>query len=430
MCFDLLPLRKKGELGKVSGRKHLNAFSAWLLAGIAIGLVGGLFSYQSRPPRFRSTAVLELSGLMSGDAEAHAVTVYRAHLLSEQTTGSALSLLNADYDQLVDQLPSTLPSESTIRLGFNDASLELAAEGSHFAGTAQNGMKFRLTCESVLPSRTSNILESWLLGSQHSANEAEPTESELDPIQTIMLLKTTSEARIAELRGKLIGMPLDQESRWEPGVGLVSASKVEWDQMQREAERLHERKAVLNEQLIRLKSQNVQKDTIPLSQGNAVSEGENPSNGNRVEQIDYPNANQREVSQGAFTTADKINYLKSEMDLIFESHLELSQKLRVLARKIDLEEQVAFEESVVRKELEQELQIRDQLLARVNSPSSAESRSSRIQVRILTQPSPPTQFAPVLLLHLGMGSVVGGGLMGMVSLFVFLVGIEDEVGTS
>ena len=152
----------------------MNALAAWLIAGIAIGLFGGLFSYQSRPPQFRSTAVLELSGLTSGDADANAVTVYRNHLLSEQSTGSALSLLNADYERLEDQLSSPLPLDSTVRLGFNDGSLELALEGSHFGGTSQNGTKFRLTCESVLPSRTSNVLESWLLGSQQSENETEP----------------------------------------------------------------------------------------------------------------------------------------------------------------------------------------------------------------------------------------------------------------
>ena len=413
----------------MSGRKHLNALAAWLIAGIAIGLVGGLFSYQSRPPQFRSTAVLELSGLTSGDADANAVTVYRNHLLSEQSTGSALSLLNANYERLVDQLSSPLPLDSTVRLGFNDGSLELALEGSHFGAASQNGMKFRLTCESVLPSRTSDILESWLLGSQQSENETEPRGSELDPMQTIMLLKTASEARIAELRGKLIGMPLDQESRWEPGQGLVSANKVEWDQMQREAERLHERKAVLNEQLIRLKSQSIRKDALSVSEETSESKVENLSGESFVEQNNYLGINQLEVSQGAFSSSDKINYLQSEIDLIFESHLELSHKLRVLARKIDLEEQVAFEESVVRKELEQELLIRDKLLARVNLPSSAETRSSTIQVKILTQPSPPAQFAPVLLWHLGIGGLVGGCLMGMVSLFVLLVGIEDEVGT-
>ena len=166
-------------------------------------------------------------------------------------------------------------------------------------------------------------------------------------------------------------------------------------------------------------------EDIASSEGSVDSQIENRSGENVVDQVADPVAKQLQIDQGSFSTSDKIAYLQSEIDLIFESHIELSQKLRVLARKIDLEEQIAFEESVTRKELEQELQIRDKLLARINTPPATEAGSSSIRVKMLTQPTTPTQVAPVLLWHLSVGSLMGGGLLGLISMFVLLVGFED-----
>ena len=126
-----------------------------------------------------------------------------------------------------------------------------------------------------------------------------------------------------------------------------------------------------------------------------------------------------------FDNEERISFLKKELRLIFQEHVKISESLRVLAPKIDLEEQLAFEEYSLRKQLEQELIIRDRIVAELKVPLSTAS-SPTVQLRIISEASEPIQIAPVLSMCLVLGAVLGGLSLGVLSLIAIMGTLEDS----
>jgi len=120
----------------------------------------------------------------------------------------------------------------------------------------------------------------------------------------------------------------------------------------------------------------------------------------------------------------KMEYLEKQIELIFEQHLEISHQMRTLARRIDLEEQIAFEAFSLRNELAQELTIRDRLLSEISTPALMKSDYGH-SIEIIEAASTPVQVEPNLRNYLMTGGLAGSGLLIMLAGFVVAVGFEE-----
>lgn len=275
--------------------------------------------------------------------------------------------------------------------------------------------RVRLQYRAALPSAAESFLSTWSHGELTQVPIHDSADTQLETLDTVLLLKTKSESRIFDLRAKLFDIPANQTARWVEGVGLISTNKIRWDQLKAEANQLHDRKAMLNEKLIEIQASSSIKiiddqKTIEM-QSNAIGQ-------------DVPVGSQDGNPTDGLSLAEKTNYLQAEIDLIFEQHLEISHQMRAIASTVDLEEQVAFEEFTLRRELEQELKIRDALLARISLPQQS-IPSSNIRIESISEVSTAVQVSPHLFWHLTIGGVIGGCLFGFPTLFVCIVGLDE-----
>lgn len=300
--------------------------------------------------------------------------------------------------------------ESVFKRMQSDGVLSLV-ELEAVAGVGRIELQYRAS----LPSEAVSFLTSWSQNEVSQDRSVNVVHSQLDTLETISLLKTKSEKRIFDLRAKLIDMPVDQSSRWVEGQGLVSANKTKWDQLKAEASQLHERKSMLGEKLIEFQAALV----IETGERKDVSgtRGSNESDGPSGL---FPSI----ASNRGLSLAEKIEYLEAEINQIFKKHLEISGEMRSIARTIDIEEQVAFEEFTLRRELEQELKIRDALLSRLALPAE-DVTPNDLRIESISDVSQAVQVSPQLSRHLTIGGCIGGCVLGFLSLFVCVVGFDD-----
>ena len=388
----------------------------WTCLGVFLGSMIGFFTYQSVTPKFESEAVVELFGHGKDRPSNHdSNTVLDNFFLSTELIGKALNdvnLLSRDAG-----LANTKNDTEAIRAWIRSPDYRVSEATDRDGATV-----YQIRYVSPLPSQSKRVITAILLAAESLVPSPTSPEQQVDLVETLISLTKESENRIKLLRQKLLNIPSHQEARWSES-GVVSANTLEWSRLQREAEKLHQRKDALDLKLISLLALQKQSDE-PMQINAANTEQDLAEKSNR------PDAN---PEKQRLDTLQQISYLKAELRLIFQEHVRISGLLRVLARKIDLEEQLAFEEYSLRKQLEQELIIRDRVLAELKVPLSTPTYPN-VHLRIISAASEPVQVAPVLFKHLAFGAVLGGLSLAVLSLIVIMGTLGDAraetIGTS
>lgn len=297
----------------------------------------------------------------------------------------------------------------------------------HRLSSSESNGIYRASYKDSLPSRTEVFISAYADCARLTLNGPAQPAGDTKVVDRLILLKTDSEVRIQSLKKQLIDLPVDSEARWVDG-RVVSPTTIQWDHLQQEADRLHQRKAMLKDQLIRLRAeqsiqgsteamtrQDEKRDPVGIDQSVATS----VTDGFDVQ------------SQGASAAigemkpvAIKLEYLEKQIELIFEQHLEISHQMRGIARRIDLEEQMAFEAFSLRNELTQELTIRDRLLSEISTPTLKQSDYG-YRFELIEAASSPVQVEPDLTNYLMTGGFTGSLLLIMLAGFVLAVGFEE-----
>ena len=297
----------------------------------------------------------------------------------------------------------------------------------HRLSSSESNGIYRASYKDSLPSRTEVFISAYADCARLTLNGPAQPAGDTKVVDRFILLKTDSEVRIQSLKKQLIDLPVDSEARWVDG-RVVSPTTIQWDHLQQEADRLHQRKAMLKDQLIRLRAeqsiqgsteamtrQDEKRDPVGIDQSVATS----VTDGFDVQ------------SQGASAAigemkpvAIKLEYLEKQIELIFEQHLEISHQMRGIARRIDLEEQMAFEAFSLRNELTQELTIRDRLLSEISTPTLKQSDYG-YRFELIEAASSPVQVEPDLTNYLMTGGFTGSLLLIMLAGFVLAVGFEE-----
>ena len=378
----------------------------WSLLGVVIGCGFGLFTYQNTSPMFQASCIVSFRDNQLRLAGSDLFSQYM-----DSSDGLNAALRTAPIEYQVGTVNSKGGSvDGVIQRMRSDGVLSLV-EREAVAGAGRIELQYRAS----LPSDAVSFLASWSQHEIRQGSKPNTVQAQLDTLETVTLLKTKSEKRIFDLRAKLFDMPVDQASRWVEGQGLVSANKTKWDQLKAEANRLHERKSMLNEKLIEFQAALVIE----------TDEHEDASGTRLSDELDGSSSPLSDkVSNRGLSLPDKIEYLEAEISQIFEKHLELSGEMRSIARTIDVEEQVAFQEHTLRRELEQELAIRDALLSRLSLPAENITQND-LRIESISDVSQAVQVSPQLSRHLTVGGCIGGCVLGFLSLFVCVVGFDD-----
>lgn len=404
----------------------LQQIAKWGSVGALLGAGIGFFFYQKTPPRFESRVVLGFKTIASPtDDTPRNLTPSEAILLPEVL---APALQSAGLEPLLatGKLSDESVSAFLADKCFKMEALPNTVDGETLRITYQSGLSS--TCQNFMKGLIASVTENFQL--ERSLPVTEDYSSEL------MSVKVHSDNRIRQLKSKLIELPSNPEVRWTEN-GLVSPNTLLWDGLQVEADQLHRRKAMLRERLLEIKAMRLAEQIADpagaTGQEPAVMEIDEIANLRTglisdlspVTAVDHQ---QKTPQEGKLTEPEialRTDYLQKQIDLIFEQHLVISQKMRALARDIDFEEQVAFEVYSLRKELEQEFTIRERLFGKLRT-APPPRKSFPFVLDVIGSPSKPVQVEPRLALHLWNGAAVGATLLMMATGFVLAVGVEEK----
>jgi len=427
-----------------------------LLKWGACGAVGGVavafFLYQKVSPSFECSVVLRLVPTSS-----NAVFDQETADDNDLQRTPEVILMSADllYPAVQVLGPVTtaksvsVQGQSQLIIGEKEQAIVSAfllddAFKVHRLGSSEANGIYRVSYKDSLPSRTESFISAYAKSAELTLNVTAQHAGDIKVLDRLILLKSDSESRIQRLKEQLIELPIDSEARWVDG-SVVSPTTIQWDHLQHEADRLHQRKAMLQEQLIRVRAEQMVEATSEMV--NRHDGTEEPVNADQTVakfatedrlpvitsgSIPSKSTSSFDVqSRGASAAAGemmpvtmKMEYLEKQIELIFEQHLEISHQMRTLARRIDLEEQMAFEAFSLRNELAQELTIRDRLLSEISTPALMKSDYGH-SIEIIEAASTPVQVEPNLRNYLMTGGLAGSGLLIMLAGFVVAVGFEE-----
>ncbi|MCH1494086.1 MAG: hypothetical protein L7U72_02560, partial [Rubripirellula sp.] len=363
-------------------------------------------TYQNTSPMFQASCIVNFRDDQSQLAGSDLFSQYM-----DKSDGLKTALRTAPIEYHVGTVNINGGSvEGVFKRMQSDGVLSLV-ELEAAAGAGRIELQYRAS----RPSDAITFLAAWSQIEVSHAPTANTVQTQLDTLETVTLLKTKSEKRIFDLRTKLFDMPVNQASRWVEGQGLVSVNKTKWDELKAEANQLHERKLMLGEKLIEFQAALVietgGKEDVAGTRGNMELEGQSSISPDIASNL-------------GLSLAEKIEYLEAEINQIFEKHLEISGEMRSVARTIDVEEQVAFKEFTLRREMEQELAIRDALLSRLTLPAEHLTEKD-LRIQSISDVSEAVQVSPQLSRHLMIGGCIGGCVLGFLSLFICVVGFDD-----
>lgn len=453
MIQKTLPIQEATTLLTYLLKQSLK-WGAWGAFG---GAAVGFFLYQKVSPSFESCVVLRL------------VPVASTGMVQDQNYVESVAAQPPEMILLTPEL--LLPPIQTLDRGTAAISASASAEKAesivssflsgeqfkvHRLNTVEGATLYRVSYRDGLPSRARDFIQAYADYAELALNGTDRYRESSDAVDRLTFLKTDSEVRIRSLKAQLIELPLDAEARWVDG-GLVSPAALEWNSLQQQADRLHDRKAMLQERLMQLKAEQQagpDPQTGPEPKAGPEPQGETFGVVNRKGANDDPFTSADLVSTSAmdsgserestiFSTSKsesqldragqdrsaqsvdiKFEYLTQQIQLIFEQHLEISQQMRALARKLDLEEQIAFEVYSLRRELTQELTIRDRILSEMAIPTNVKTDLG-YSIDLIETPSSPIQVEPSLSRYLTFGGLMGSILLMMLSGFITAVGFEE-----
>lgn len=383
----------------------------WAVLGSVAGAAISLFVYQKAIPRFESHAVVSITEFEQRDQDGSEPTRFEAEdfFFRPEIISPAI--------RMVSQGSAGYERRGVGVLAPDDVSLFLKTNAFRvFQLPFEDGKTtLRISYVGDLPSEARRFITALIETSQNLLVSSSTPEQHSSNVEKLVTLKTHSEQRIQRIKAELLDLPIDQEGRWTDD-GIESHSTLEWDSLQQEAGRLHRRKAIISERLVALVAQQPQ----GIQEAQDFESPENLAEEDRLEEMRIKNPRNRVL--------DEIDYLQRQQELIQDQHQQISSRMRVLARTIDLEEQIAFEEYALRRELIQELEIRDQLLKLLNGqqPRETVAYEPNVSVTLLEGPSEPIQIEPKFSTYLFSGTMIGATLVMSISLFVVAAGFEGR----
>ncbi len=404
------------------------------------GVAVAFFVYQKVSPSFECSVIFHLVPTASNAGFVEETAKYTNPTRSPEAILMSADLLYPAVQTLglaTTAKSVSVRSQSQVIVGEKEQSIVSAflsddAFKVHRLSSSESNGIYRASYKDSLPSRTEVFISAYADCARLTLNGPAQPAGDTKVVDRLILLKTDSEARIQSLKKQLIDLPVDSEARWVDG-RVVSPTTIQWDHLQQEADRLHQRKAMLKDQLIRLRAeqsiqgsteamtrQDEKRDPVGIDQSVATS----VTDGFDVQSQGASAATGKMKPVAIKPVAIKLEYLQKQIELIFEQHLEISHQMRGIARRIDLEEQMAFEAFSLRNELTQELTIRDRLLSEISTPTLKQSDYG-YRFELIEAASSPVQVEPDLTKYLMTGGFTGSLLLIMLAGFVLAVGFEE-----